>query len=234
VRSALYPGPMRRIATFVLLAAMVAACSGGGEVDTTVAVTATDPVAAVRQWIDALAAARYVEALALVEPAGLAVVVAVENSLDPDQLATLLADGIPTDLAASYWSSFIESFAAFRKLPLGSVTEGEATEFDIEGVTFAAVTIEAGEGSGEVIARRRDDGTWRVDMAATVGPGLSSTIADDLPAGLEGSGGDTVAAAYETAVVPGLSAALDQDPSNRELVFDIEYIVQLLAQHPEP
>ncbi len=232
MRSALYPGPMRRIVTFVLLAAMVAACSGEGEADTTVAATATDPVAAVQLWVDALAAARFAEVAALVEPAGFAVVVAAENGLGADQLATLLDGGVPADLAASYWSSFVDSFAAFRGLPLSSVAVVEATGVAIDGANFAAVTIESGEGSGEVIARGREDGTWRVDLAATVGPGLASSIADDLPAALESSGADTIASAYEAAVVPGLSAALARDPSNRELVFDIEYIVQILAQRP--
>jgi hypothetical protein len=225
---------MRRVTTLLVLIVVTASCSGSGDVDTTVADTAREPGAAVQQWIDALAAGRADEALAVVEPAGLAVVIAVENSLNPDQLATLLTDGVPADLNASYWSSFVESFATFRGMTLSSVTVGETTPFDVEGVPVAAVTIHAGDGSGEVITRGADDGTWRVDMAATVGPGLASAVADDLPAGLEGDGGDAIATAYETAVVPGLSAALTRDPSNRALVFDIEYIVQLLAQHPLP
>lgn len=225
---------MRRMLILSVLLVVTASCTNGGETETTVAVTARQPGAAVQQWIDALGAGRDTEAHTLVEPAGLAVVIAVENRLEPDQLATLLTDGIPASLRASYWASFADSFATFRGMALSAVTVGEAATFDIEGIAFAAVTIRAGDGSGEVITRGAEDGTWQVDMVATVGPGLASAIADDLPAGLESDGGDAIAAAYHAAVIPGLSAALARDASNRSLVFDIEYIVQLLAQHPEP
>jgi len=85
-----------------------------------------------------------------------------------------------------------------------------------------------------VIARQQEDGAWQVDMVGTVGAGLAGPMGDYLVNALTSATGELIAQAFETAVVPGLSAALERNPTNRQLVFDIEFIVQVLAQRPLP
>lgn len=225
---------MRCIPLVLLLASAVAACSGDRAVDEAAPVEVEYPASVVRLWIDTLADARFDDAHALVEPLGLAVVVAVENDLTTDQLATFVEDGVAPELVAAYWSSFGEAFEAFRGLPLASVVVGDTEELSIEGVSYSAVEISSGEVSGEVIARQQEDGAWQVDMVGTVGAGLAGPMGDYLVNALTSATGEPIAQAFETAVVPGLSAALERNPINRQLVFDIEFIVQVLAQRPLP
>ena len=103
------------LAVFMVVV-LVSACSGESE-GTDVPVSDLSPSAVTAEWLDAVVAGDFERIVGLVEPTGLAVVVAVENNLRSTELAALLESGLPDDLRAQYWSDFREDFTAFRSSP---------------------------------------------------------------------------------------------------------------------
>lgn len=179
-------------------------------------------------WLDAVAAADVDRIERLVEPVGLAVVAAVENNLRSDELAGLLADGFSPDLAAEYWAGFRDDFGAIRGSSLSELEIGN--EISIPDTSeYAAVEIAAGETTGRVILRSTEQG-WQVDFAATVGPALVGPLGEYLEGALTGEHATPIGDAYRFAVVPALAAAATLDQENSVLVFETEYIRQLVSR----
>lgn len=213
-----------KIPVLIVIALIATSCSGGTEEP----VAISEDIAAslvVTQWLEAVVAGD-IEALAgLVEPVGLAVLAGVENNVSSNELVGLLNGGFEGDLAAGYWATFRDDFAAIRGGPLDGLTVGEETPI-AETPDYLSVAVAMDDTTGHVIVRRSETG-WKVDLVATAGPALVRPLGDYLLGALAGDNATEIANAYRTAVVPGLDAAIALDESNSDLVFGTEYLRQL-------
>lgn len=212
--------------TLVLIVAafLVAACSGGGDEPAEIT-RSVSPTGVATQWLDAVVAVDVVALTDLVEPVGLAVLAGVENRVSSEEMVGLLNGGFEGELAAGYWTTFRDDFAAIRGGSVESLVVGD--ESPIEGMPdYVAVDVSMDETTGRVILRRSDTG-WRIDLAATVGPALVRPLGDFLVSALNGDNAVAIADAYRSVIIPALDAAIVLDESNSDLVFGTEYLRQL-------
>ena len=72
-------------------------------------------------------------------------------------------------------------------------------------------------------------GLVAVSMIATVGPALVGALGDYLNSAMDGENAESIAAAYRSGVLPALELAMKLDPGNADLVFETEYIRQLVG-----
>lgn len=181
-------------------------------------------------WFDAIDAGDTAEATRAVHNGTLAIILGIENALDDETTAAYLMDGIPLGTQASYWASFADGFNEFAARTVSTLTVGAASEFEVEGHTFARVPISGGPSAESVIyTRMRDDGTWEVDLIATLGDGFASLLSSNFGSLSNTENGSIVAGAYSDIVAPGLWAAVSDghfgDDFNRialALLADIE------------
>lgn len=208
------------------LVLILSACSGSTDTPETASVGA-DPVAVVNDWLDAVAEVDIQRITNLVEPTGLAIVAAVENNLRSEELAGMLESGIPPELGTEYWDGFRRDFGSIRGSAVDEIEVGdELTISAPDG--FTGVEISIGETTGRVILRLSDDG-WKVDFAATVGPALVGPLGEYLASAIEGEYGALIVDSYRFAVVPALTAVAELEEDNSVLVFETEYIRQLVS-----
>lgn len=203
----------RTIPLLVALALVVAACSNA---DSTPAGHDT-PERAVASWFEAIDAGDAEAASSAIHSHTLALILGTENDLPAEVTGNYLDNGVPIEVQESYWASFAEGFSAFASRPVSTLAVGQATTFTSEGSTFARVPVSGGQAvESIVIARMRDDGTWEVDMVATLADGFAKVLLGayaDLP---EGEVGDLVRAAYEVTVVPSMWAAMAEGDFGEE------------------
>lgn len=167
------------------------------------------PERAVVAWFAAIDAVDAAAASGSVDDEGLALILAIENDIDSETLAGYLQDGVPIGVQDTYWASFAEGFSAFAARPISTLTVGESTTFTAEGRKYAAVTIAGGPSAESMVfARQRTDGTWEVDVVATLADGFASLLAD-LYDGLDASDEAVrIRQAYTDTVVPAMWAAM--------------------------
>lgn len=167
------------------------------------------PERAVVAWFEAIDAGDTVGASEAIEPNSLALILGIENALPTETTASYLTEGVPIDLQAGYWKSFAAGFADFASRPISTLTVGQAGVFTSEGVQFASVPISGGPASSSiVITRMRSDGTWVVDMVASLADGFANLLLSTYVELPEGEMGDVVRNAYVETVVPSLWAAM--------------------------
>jgi hypothetical protein len=167
------------------------------------------PERAVVAWFDAVDAGDATAAARAVDDDSLAVILSIENDLDEGTTAAYLDNGVPIGVQQAYWQSFGVGFTEFASKPISSLTVGESATFEAEGVTFAAVPVSGGPSSESLVfTRLRDDGTWEVDMVATLGDGFSSLLADAYDDLGSGEAATTIRSAYVETVAPALWAAV--------------------------
>ncbi len=201
-----YSPPMVRIlALTVVVSVFVAACSSSEP-----AATGHDtPERAVVAWFEAIDDGDVASASESILPDSLALILGIENSLSADTTALYLVEGVPFELQTGYWRSFAEGFSDFASRPVSTLTVGQATQFTSEGVEFASVPISSGPTTASIlITRMLDDGSWVVDMVASLGDGFANLLLrmfENLP---EGENADIVRTAYAETVVPSLWAAM--------------------------
>ena len=182
---------------FILL---LAACSDGEPLET-VPVEQPDPAEVVEQWLQAIDEVDVAALETLVEPVGLAVVAGVENQVRSDEMAGLIETGVTGGLARGYWQSFRDSFEAFRNIDIGSIVVGDERPV-ASNPDHVAVTISTPEQGSLVVLRTNYPAGWRVDMVATIGPGLASQLRTYLESALDGGFSEVIADAYRVAIVP--------------------------------
>ncbi len=167
------------------------------------------PERAVVAWFEAVGADDAAATARAVDDDSLAVILSIENDLDDDTTSAYLEAGVPIEVQAAYWRSFGAGFSEFASKPISSLTVGESATLEAEGVTFATVPVSGGPSSESLVfTRMRDDGTWQVDMVATLADGFSSLLADAYDALGAGEAAATIRAAYVETVGPALWAAV--------------------------
>ena len=216
---------------FLLLSFIVllGACDSGEPGEANPLAGPLGPTEVVEQWLEAVAAVD-LEALEgpLVEPVGLALLAGVENQVRSAELVGLIDAGVTGQLADGYWRSFRDEFGSFRGSDIGSITVGAESPIP-SNPDYMAVEISTSEQSAFVVVRTNDPDKWQVDMVATLGTGLVGQLREYLESALEGDYSVPIADAYRSAIVPGLDAALALDPEDARLVFETEFIRQLVG-----
>lgn len=191
---------------FVAVAVVAAGCGTGDADEDTPHST---PEGAVVSWFDAVDSGDVVTASESIHPESLALILAIENDISTAELADYLSHGVPLELQESYWASFGQGFTDFASKPLSTLTVGQANTFESDGEEFASVPISGGPGADSIVfVRKRADGTWEVDMVASLGDGFSKLLLDlfdELDASEEAV---RVRLAYAEVVAPSMRAAL--------------------------
>jgi hypothetical protein len=224
-----------RLATSVLLVALVAASCGGSDAGPTTlppltaiptTVAPDSPANTVARWLEAVGNTDTSLLADLVAPDGLVMLAAVENTFTEGQVDELLAGGPPPEFLEDYWSSFRESFAEFAGIPFGAVEVGAVDEFTLDEVSYVGVVI-ADETSRSVITRRRGD-MWEIDLVASFGKEFAAQLRRMLMNLSESAAADRVREAFRNDVVPGLRVAARRDPTNSVLAAELERMTLLL------
>ena len=195
---------MRPLLISLLIALVAAACSTSSE-----PVAYENPERAVVSWFEAIDGGDTDAASRAVHEDSLALILAIENDLDDATTAMYLSDGIPAAVQQGYWQSFAAGFTEFASRPISSLTVGQSTTFAAEGDEFARVPISGGPSAESVVyTRMRDDGSWEVDLIATLGDGFGTLLADLYQGLPDDETGDTIRSAYAAVVAPGMWAAI--------------------------
>lgn len=195
----------RTLILTICVALVVAACSS----DSSEPSGHDNPERAVVSWFEAIDAGDADVATASVHDGSLAVILSIENDYDEETTAAYLQEGVPADVQAAYWRSFAEGFTEFAARPISSLTVGQSEAFSAEGAEFARVPISGGPSAGSVVyTRMQDDGSWEVDLIATLGDGFATLLADTYQNLSETEPGDQIRVAYVDVVAPGMWAAI--------------------------
>jgi len=195
----------RTILILAVLALVVSACSSADSEP----VGHDTPEQAVASWFEAIDAGDAEAASSAIHPHSLALILGTENDLTPEVTTEYLDNGVPVAVQESYWRSFAEGFAAFASRPVSTLAVGQATTFTSEGAEFARVPVSSGQSvESIVITRMRDDGTWEVDMVATLADGFAKVLLGAYATIPQGDEGDQIRAAYKVTVVPSMWAAM--------------------------
>ena len=196
---------LKKVLPLLVLAVVAAGCSDASSEP----VGHENPEAAVVAWFKAVDGSDTVTTSGAIHAESLALILGIENDLAPDVVAEYLDSGVPLDVQASYWSSFSSGFAEFSSRPISTLTVGESERFAAEGIEFASVPVGGGaSGRSVVITRMTADGTWQVDLVATLGDGFTQLLSSEYDALPAGEAGDRVRLGYATVVVPSLWAAM--------------------------
>lgn len=207
------------------LAIAMAACSGSSTThhghDTA--------ESAVVAWFEAVDGSDAASASRAINDESLAILLGIENDVAAEDMARYLDDGVPLDVQAAYWASFSAGFSEFASRPISTLSVGKAELFTSADIEFASVPVGGGAaGSSVVIARMAPDGTWQVDLVASLGDGFVKLLTTEYVSLPAGSAGDSVRAAYADVVVPSLWAAMADrsfgDDFNRAALALIEMI----------
>ena len=189
----------------LLFAVAAASCSSTPAPDDAL----STPEGAVVTWFEAIDSGDVEAASHAIHPESLALILAIENDVSVEELANHLSTGVPLEPQSSYWRSFSLGFTDFAAKPISTLSVGQAERFTSEGEEFASVPISGGPGSDSVvIARMRADGTWEVDMVASLGDGFSKLLLERYDELGSDDAAVRVRLAYVEVVAPSMWAAM--------------------------
>lgn len=189
----------------LVLAVAAAACSSTPEEQAGF----ETPERAVVVWFDAIDGDDHEAASEAVHAESLALILGIENGLDSTTIAAYLDEGIPPAVQSAYWISFAEGFVEFASRPISTLTVGESTEFTVEAIEFASVPVRVGPGGESIVlTRQHEDGSWEVDLVASLGDGFATLLASGYELLPDDVSGDRVRLAFAETVVPSLWAAM--------------------------
>lgn len=179
---------MRRLIILLSLAVLAAGCGSGdgaGEPSATGG-GVEDPAAAVAELLDALTEGRAADTEAVVDESQLAILTFIEGA-SGDEVARLIADGVPAEVRRSFWNTFTESLPQFAGETVGRLRIGAVEDVRFETIDFAAVAVEIGDTgrAADWLVRMTADG-WKVDLLATFGLAVAPNLwawSETLPEG---------------------------------------------------
>ncbi len=204
VRGRLFP-VLRAALVVVSMSLVVAACSSGDAEPT----GHDTPERAVVTWFEAIDAGDAEAASAAIHGNSLALILGAENDLPVESTVAYLTDGVPVAVQQGYWESFADGFTEFASRPISTLTVGQASIFESEGEQFAAVPISGGPAADSVvISRMQPDGSWEVDMVASLGDGFVTLLQSSFEELPSDDNGAIVRLAFVETVVPSLWAAM--------------------------
>ncbi len=195
----------RTLTLVVALAIVASACS-----DSSADPAGHDsPERAVVAWFEAIDAGNPDAASDAVHNGSLTLILAIENDLDEATTADYLDTGVPIEVQAVYWSSFREGFSQFASRPVSTLTVGESELVVGGGHQFARVPIAGGQGASSVVFTRQvADGSWEVDLVATLADGFSSLLADRYDRLGSSEDASIIRAEFVDTVAPAMWAAI--------------------------
>ncbi len=222
------------IVAAAVLAGLVTGC-GDASPSTTASAPTTlpgrpSPTEAADAWFAAVGGGRAAEATGLLVDGQLPILIAVENDLDAEQLAGLLADGVPGTAQQDYWDSFAAGFEEFAE-PIENLSVTAVDEFGIDGRTYAAAVVGLAPGAGSTRFITTDvGGRWRIDLLATLAPALVNQLRSLATAVAPEPAGETAREAL-VAQIPSLRAAVEQpDPgADAAVLRELEALIRFLA-----
>jgi hypothetical protein len=195
--------------------AVVVGCSPASESSTTTTAAlggSVSPEAALRTLLSAVDAGDVEEASVVTFRDQVALLIALDGA-PLHQAAEFIEDGVPEQSQKMFWESFRSTYAASFGESLSDMLVAEGGRATVDGVEFSLVEVALRKISGHSnwVARRDQEGRWRVDLFAT----FASTFAQPMRLWLA-----TLADTLEVAVVrraiaaqrPSLLAALQQQP----------------------
>ncbi len=160
----------------------------------------------------------------------LALLAAVEGR-GPDEVATMLAEGVPPAIRQNFWRSFSESFPGFAGEQVRELVVGKAEPFTLDGRRFAGVQLVFRErlGSGEIISLRDEQGRWWVDLLGTFGLALARPLEawmQEVPSSAEGDRVRAALARHRSS----LKAALERRPLGQPGEASVAALQRLIAE----
>jgi hypothetical protein len=194
---------MKTLVPLALALVLAATACGASEED-----PESSPPAIVAGWAEAVEGREFEAATATVFEPSMVIVLAAENNLPAADTAAMLSDGVTPAVAAAYWSSFRDGFDAFAGRPISTLNVGASEEVEAGDVRWAVVTVRAQEEASAPVFTR-DDGTWLVDLVATLASGFIEPLDAYLESLPDDADGDEVRRAYVDVVVPALWAAIE-------------------------
>jgi hypothetical protein len=194
---------MRRLFGFVFVALIVVTGCGDDGPD-----AASAPPAVVAAWAEAIEQRDFEAASNAVYEPSFIIVLASENGLAAAETATMLDEGVPPAVAASYWTTFREGFDTFAGHPISTLNVGESEEIEAGGVVWAVLPASTQSDASAPVFTRAGD-SWLIDLVATLADGFVDPLAAYLESLPDDADGDRVRAAYTDAVAPALWAAIE-------------------------
>ena len=194
---------MKTLVPLALALVLAATACGASEED-----PQSSPPAIVAGWAEAVEGRDFEAATAAVFEPSMVIVLAAENNLPVADTAAMLSDGVTPAVAAAYWSSFRDGFDAFAGRPISTLNVGASEEIKAGDVRWAVVTVRAQEDASAPVFTR-DDGSWLVDLVATLASGFIEPLDTYLESLPNDADGDEVRRAYVDVVVPALWAAIE-------------------------
>jgi hypothetical protein len=217
---------MHRGLRLVLMAALAACSTGGGEVPTvTIGQGAADPVTAVEDLRSLLAAGDFGGASSLAVP-GQAVLASLAEGATPSTVAAALENG-DGDVAANFWTGFAQGAGDIIGQEVTLEDLGSTTE---DGIDFFVVGITPEEGARRVMVTRDVDGQ-RIDLFATFGAGLAEGMIPSVELLLTSSNADSgaILAALQD-VVPSLLVAARDETLSPEASQRVLQLVEMITR----
>jgi len=218
----------RTVFVIIGIALVASACSSGDAQP----VGHATPESAVASWFEAIDSGDAQAASDAIQPHSLALILGTENDLPAEVTNEYLANGVPLDVQTGYWSSFAKGFSAFASRPVSTLNVGQSSTFTSEGTEFARVPVSGDEATGSiVITRMREDGSWEVDMVATLADGFAKVLLGaygDLPAG---ESGDLIRQAYQDTVIPSMWAAMAEGDFGEDFARSALALIEAVASN---
>jgi hypothetical protein len=218
---------VRRLSYAILVAGMVASCSGGSgeEVPQGPGVGADSPEKAVARLVELLNVPDFQNASELAYP-GHSALASLAEGATFGEVAEALAGG-DRDVAANFWAGFAQGTGSF----LTGTVETEPGEVEVEEeLEFHQVWVTPPSGDERLMVTRESDG-HRIDLFASFGGGLAARMIPPVERLLttQTEDADRILDALREAV-PSLLVAAAHEEVSAEASQDLVRLIELITR----
>lgn len=167
------------IVALVLVLALTA-CGSADEGTTTTSSQPLElperPELAVDQMVAALMLGDVEAIRGLTSDSHLAIIVALEGG-GTEELAAMLARGVPDEVADNFWRSFAEGFPELVGEPIEDMEFGTSIPTQVQGIDFISFPVAFGSATAgtEWFVRSTEAG-WQIDLLATFGGPFAASL----------------------------------------------------------